>query len=65
MREQLERFVEHLTEQVRASPHTIKAYRRDVAQFLDTVEEVTGREPPSGSLPSRSGQNVPYPPRDG
>ncbi|MEX1367284.1 MAG: tyrosine recombinase XerC [Nannocystaceae bacterium] len=45
MREQLERFVEHLTEQVRASPHTIKAYRRDVAQFLDTVEDVTGREP--------------------
>jgi integrase/recombinase XerC len=28
---------------VRASPHTVRAYHRDIAQFLDTVEERHGR----------------------
>jgi site-specific recombinase XerD len=44
MRDALARFVEHLQRQVRASPHTVRAYHRDVAQFLDTVEERSGRE---------------------
>ncbi|MCA9655631.1 MAG: tyrosine-type recombinase/integrase [Myxococcales bacterium] len=44
MREALQRFVAHLRDEVRASPHTVKAYHRDIAQFLDTVEQTTGRE---------------------
>lgn len=43
MRDALDRFVEHMERQVRASPHTVRAYRRDIAQFLDTVEERAGR----------------------
>ncbi|MCX4242398.1 tyrosine recombinase XerC [Paraliomyxa miuraensis] len=43
MRDALDRFVEHLQSQVRSSPHTVRAYQRDIAQFLDTVEERTGR----------------------
>jgi tyrosine recombinase XerC len=39
----LVRFVEHLERQVRASPHTVRAYHRDVAQFLEGLEERTGR----------------------
>jgi site-specific recombinase XerD len=43
MRDALLRFVEHLERQVRASPHTVRAYQRDVAQFLDTIEARAGR----------------------
>ncbi len=50
MRDALERFVEHLENEVRASPHTVRAYHRDVAQFLDAVEERTGEEPTPGDL---------------
>ncbi|MEM9462813.1 MAG: tyrosine recombinase XerC [Myxococcota bacterium] len=50
MREALERFVEHLEHEVRASPHTVRAYRRDIAQFLDAVESRTGRVPTPGDL---------------
>jgi len=50
MREALERFVEHLENEVRSSPHTVRAYRRDIAQFLDTVEERAGREPQPADL---------------
>ena len=53
MRDLLERFVEHLRDEVRASPHTVKAYRRDIAQFLDTVQESTGREPEPEDLAVR------------
>jgi tyrosine recombinase XerC len=53
MRDALARFVEHLQRQVRASPHTVRAYHRDVAQFLDTVHERTGREPTPADLDVR------------
>lgn len=43
MRDALARFVEHMERQVRASPHTVRAYHRDIAQLLDTVQERTGR----------------------
>lgn len=43
MREALDRFVEHLERHVRASPHTVRAYHRDIAQFLDTIEARSGR----------------------
>ncbi|MCH9681645.1 MAG: tyrosine recombinase XerC [Deltaproteobacteria bacterium] len=45
MREALQRFVEHMRDEVRASPHTVRAYHRDISQFLDTVEQRTEREP--------------------
>ncbi len=45
MREALQRFVEHMRDEVRASPHTVRAYHRDISQFLETVQERTGREP--------------------
>lgn len=53
MRDALARFVEHLERQVRASPHTVRAYHRDVAQFLDTLEERTGRAPAPADLDVR------------
>jgi tyrosine recombinase XerC len=53
MRDALDRFVEHLERQVRASPHTVRAYHRDIAQFLDTVEEQTGRAPAPDDLEVR------------
>lgn len=37
MREALERFLTELAAQRRASPHTVAAYRRDVARVLDRV----------------------------
>lgn len=53
MRDALARFVQHLEEEVRASPNTVRAYRRDIEQFLDTVEERTGREPCPADLKVR------------
>ncbi|MBL4686461.1 MAG: tyrosine-type recombinase/integrase [Nannocystaceae bacterium] len=38
-----ERFVEHLRSEVRASPHTIRAYSRDIAEFDDSVRRRHGR----------------------
>lgn len=38
-----ERFVEHLRSEVRASKHTIRAYRGDVAAFVEAVERRRGR----------------------
>ena len=43
MRPLLDRFLEHLETEVRASVHTIRAYRRDVEVFLDGLEEQLGR----------------------
>lgn len=37
------RFVEHLRSEVRASPHTIRAYSRDIAAFDDSVRRRHGR----------------------
>ena len=53
MREQLEQFVEHLRSEVRASPHTIRAYRRDVQAFVDGVAQRRGRDPRVGDLSLR------------
>jgi site-specific recombinase XerD len=53
MRDALARFVEHLQRQVRASPHTVRAYHRDIAQFLDTVQEQTGQPPVPADLEVR------------
>jgi len=53
MRDALARFVEHLERQVRASPHTVRAYHRDVAQFLDALEERTGRPATAADLEVR------------
>lgn len=45
VREQLERFVESLTHERRLSPHTVRAYRRDLVQFDSYLTETLGREP--------------------
>jgi integrase/recombinase XerC len=39
-----ERFIEHLVSEVRASPHTVRAYQRDVKSFIEAVEARRGRE---------------------
>jgi len=38
-----QRFAAYLKGEVRASPHTIRAYRRDVAAFAEAVEQRHGR----------------------
>ena len=43
MRAALALFVEHLETERRASPHTVRAYRRDVASFIEGVEARYGR----------------------
>lgn len=43
MQAALARFVEHLVSEVRASKHTVAAYRRDVTAFIESVEAMTGR----------------------
>jgi integrase/recombinase XerC len=43
-------FVEHLRSEVRASPNTIAAYRRDLQGFADAVAQRRGREPRSSDL---------------
>lgn len=37
-----ERFLDHLTYEKRCSPHTRSAYRRDLAQFSDHLQELRG-----------------------
>lgn len=53
LRDALGRFVEHMERQVRASPHTVRAYHRDIAQFLDTVEERSRRPATAADLDVR------------
>jgi tyrosine recombinase XerC len=43
VRAAIEAFVEHLRSEVRASPHTIAAYKRDLEGFAEQVEERRGR----------------------
>lgn len=43
MREAICEFLEHLEHEVRASPHTVAAYRRDLEAFTDAVEARRGR----------------------
>lgn len=44
MRDALDAFLDHLEHEVRASAHTIRAYRRDVEAFIESVEARRGRE---------------------
>jgi integrase/recombinase XerC len=44
-RDDLTRFLEHLAEERRMSAHTVSAYRRDVEQLIDFVQERREREP--------------------
>ncbi len=53
MREALEGFIEHLEQEVRASPNTVRAYRRDIEQFLETVEAREDRAPTPEDLDVR------------
>jgi integrase/recombinase XerC len=45
MRAAIERFVVHLGRERNASPHTVRAYGDDVAQFADHLRCQLGREP--------------------
>ena len=45
MRAALDRFLVHLESERRASPHTLRAYRRDLEDFLARVEARRGRPP--------------------
>src|SRR5687768_17364597 len=41
----IERFAAHLRDERRASPHTVDAYRRDLAQLASYLEQELGRPP--------------------
>lgn len=43
MRDALDRYLEHLEHEVRASKHTIRGYRRDLLTFIEGLEERLGR----------------------
>lgn len=50
MREAICEFLEHLEHEVRASRHTVSAYRRDLEAFVDAVEARRGRPARVGDL---------------
>jgi site-specific recombinase XerC len=50
MEELCEAFLEHLRAEIRASPHTLRAYGADVRAFLRSVEARAGRPPQPGDL---------------
>lgn len=50
MRAQLIQFVESLTHERRASPHTVRAYQRDLLEFISFIEEKAGRKARPGDL---------------
>ena len=43
MRDAIERFLEHLRSERRLSPHTLRAYRGDLEEFVHAVEQRRGR----------------------
>ena len=53
MRAAIERFLEHLRAEVRASKHTLRAYRGDLTAFADAIEE-RGKEPTVADLSARN-----------
>lgn len=50
----MERFLEHLRAEVRASKHTLRAYRGDLNAFARSVEERRDREPTLRDLSARN-----------
>ena len=53
VRARVDQFLEHLEHEVRASRHTLRAYRRDLGAFLDDVEARRGRPPREDDLTVR------------
>lgn len=53
MRAAIEAFLEHLEAEVRASPHTVRAYRSDLTAFADGIEQRRGRAPAMTDLDLR------------
>lgn len=54
MRAAIERFLEHLRAEVRASAHTLRAYRGDLSAFADAVEARREQEPRVVDLSARN-----------
>lgn len=50
MHAQLVQFIQSLTHERHASAHTVRAYRRDIEEFIAFVKEKTGREPTAADL---------------
>ncbi len=46
----VDEFIESLTHERRLSPHTARAYQRDLAEFLDFVRKTRGRAPTLADL---------------
>ncbi len=54
MRAAVERFLEHLRAEVRASPHTLRAYAGDLESFATSVQTRRDREPTLADLSARN-----------
>lgn len=54
MRSAIERFLEHLRAEVRASKHTLRAYRGDLTAFARSVQERRDAEPRLRDLSARN-----------
>jgi tyrosine recombinase XerC len=57
MRAAVAEFLEHLEHEVRASKHTVSAYRGDLERFMDCVEARRGRAARVGDLDVREVRN--------
>ena len=54
MREALARFIEYLESELRASPHTVRAYTGDLEDFIRGFQERRGREPTPADFDQRA-----------